>query len=192
DDRASTWLRPSTAFAGYSASDDRFATIRAVPSATPPSCTARSAMSSTQSSTSSLILSKSSCRAMKVGPLTFQCACLVCVCRSMQSASRALSNSITLARVPSARSFFVLNMKRLLSQDGASGRCGAGIGVQRGQQVRFYRCGARAAMFLPLAAQNDPGDSPLAQLQHQVVGFRAEHFVRRHNDGFAVLDVWLE
>src|SRR5262249_10784171 len=47
DDSASTCPRPSTAFSGYSASDDRFATIRAVPSATPPSCTARSAMSST-------------------------------------------------------------------------------------------------------------------------------------------------
>jgi hypothetical protein len=40
-------LDVATAFAGYSASELRFATIRAVPSATPPSCTARSAMSST-------------------------------------------------------------------------------------------------------------------------------------------------
>ena len=47
DDSASTWLRPSTADAGYSASELRLATARAVPSATPPSCTARSAMSST-------------------------------------------------------------------------------------------------------------------------------------------------
>src|SRR5262249_39813713 len=36
-DSASTWLQPSTAFAGYSASDDRCAAVRAVPSATPPS-----------------------------------------------------------------------------------------------------------------------------------------------------------
>src|SRR5262245_52802328 len=72
---------------------------------------------------------------MKVGPLMFQWACLVCVCRSMQSASRALSNSTTLARVASARSFFVLNMTRLLSHDGSSGRWRAGLGFQKGQQV---------------------------------------------------------
>src|SRR5437763_6025803 len=51
---------------------------------------------------------------MKFGPLTFQCACLICVCRSMQSASRALSRSTTLARVASDRSFFVLNILDLL------------------------------------------------------------------------------
>src|SRR5947209_3233504 len=51
---------------------------------------------------------------MKCGPLTFQCACLVCVWRSMQSASRALSSSTALTRVASGRSFFVLNMSRLL------------------------------------------------------------------------------
>src|SRR5215831_8343868 len=74
---------------------------------------------------------------MKIGPLTFQWACLVCVCRSMQSASRALSNSTTLARVSSARSFFVLNMTRLLSHDGSSGQCRAGLqlGFEKGQQV---------------------------------------------------------
>src|SRR5262249_29907558 len=60
--------------------------------------------------------SNSSCRAMNVGPLTFQCACLVCVWRSMQSASRALSSSTTLTRVASGMSFFVLNMVRLLMQ----------------------------------------------------------------------------
>jgi hypothetical protein len=47
DDSASTWLRSSAVFAGYSASELRFATRRAVPSATPPSCTIRSAVSST-------------------------------------------------------------------------------------------------------------------------------------------------
>src|SRR5437762_8683329 len=52
---------------------------------------------------------------MKFGPLTFQWACLVCVCRSVQSASRALSNSTTLPRVASGRSFFVLNISGLLS-----------------------------------------------------------------------------
>src|SRR5215470_7235584 len=51
---------------------------------------------------------------MKFGPLTFQCACLHCVCRSMQSASRALSSSTALARVPSDRPFFVLNIASLL------------------------------------------------------------------------------
>ena len=53
---------------------------------------------------------------MKVGPLTFQCACLVCVCRSMASASRAFSSATALTRVASGRSFFVLNMANLLSR----------------------------------------------------------------------------
>ena len=48
-------------------------------SAVPPSCTTRSAMRSTYSSTSSFTLSKSSWSAMKLGPFTFQCACLHCV-----------------------------------------------------------------------------------------------------------------
>src|SRR5205807_2873787 len=47
---------------------------------------------------------------MKLGPLTFQWACLVCVCRSMQSARRAMSSSTALTRVASERPFFVLNM----------------------------------------------------------------------------------
>src|SRR5262249_36472249 len=51
---------------------------------------------------------------MKLGPLTFQWACFVCVCRSMQSASRALRSSTALTRVASGRSFLVLNMVRLL------------------------------------------------------------------------------
>src|SRR5262245_8167256 len=51
---------------------------------------------------------------MKFGPLTFQCACLVCVWRSMASASRALSSSMALPRMVSDRSFFVLNIARLL------------------------------------------------------------------------------
>src|SRR6516162_10389358 len=58
--------------------------------------------------------SNSSCSAMKFGPLTFQWACLVCVWRSMQSASRALSSSTTLTRVASGMSFFVLYIARLL------------------------------------------------------------------------------
>src|SRR5438094_6450376 len=47
---------------------------------------------------------------MKVGPLTFQCACLSCVCRSVASASRASRSSMTFARVVSGRSFRVLCM----------------------------------------------------------------------------------
>src|SRR5436305_756216 len=47
---------------------------------------------------------------MKLGPLTFQWACLVCVCRSMQSARRAISSSTALTRAASERPFFVLNM----------------------------------------------------------------------------------
>src|SRR5262245_37796868 len=73
---------------------------------------------------------------MKCGPLTFQCACLVCVCRSMQSASRALSNSTALTRIDSDRSFFVLNMARLLSHNTLSRMTdGDGLGLQEGQQV---------------------------------------------------------
>src|SRR5882672_7317190 len=51
---------------------------------------------------------------MKWGPLTFQWACLVCVCKSMASANLALSSSIALPRIVSDRSFFVLNMLGLL------------------------------------------------------------------------------
>jgi ketosteroid isomerase-like protein len=39
--------REEAALSGYSGNELRLATMRAVPSATPPSCTARSAMSST-------------------------------------------------------------------------------------------------------------------------------------------------
>src|SRR5262249_26682339 len=80
---------------------------------------------------------------MKFGPLTFQCACLVCVCRSMQSASRALSNSTTLTRVASGMSFFVLNMLRLLVRALANGlitpvtvmRSRSRLASEEGQQV---------------------------------------------------------
>src|SRR5262245_15228450 len=73
---------------------------------------------------------------MKFGPLTFQWACLVCVCRSMQSASRALSNSIALTRMASGRSFLVVNMARLLFHDRLAGMAGGGgLGSQEGQQV---------------------------------------------------------
>src|SRR6266700_2334254 len=51
---------------------------------------------------------------MKLGPLTFQWACLVWVCRSMASARRALSSSTALPRIVSDRSFFVLNISGLL------------------------------------------------------------------------------
>src|SRR5690242_11441680 len=73
---------------------------------------------------------------MKFGPLTFQWACLVCVWRSMQSASRAFSSSTALTRVASGRSFLVLNMARLLLHDRLTGMTGgAGLGFQEGQQV---------------------------------------------------------
>src|SRR5947209_19631458 len=52
---------------------------------------------------------------MKLGPLTFQWACLACVCRSLQSASRALSSSTALTRVASGKSFLVLNISSFLS-----------------------------------------------------------------------------
>src|SRR6516165_9470849 len=62
---------------------------------------------------------------MKFGPLTFPWACLTCVCRSLQSASRA-----------SGRSFLVLNMARLLFHDRLAGMAGGGgLGSQEGQQV---------------------------------------------------------
>src|SRR5438552_4349713 len=44
---------------------------------------------------------------MNCGPLTFQCACLACVCRSIASASRLLSRSLTWLRTFSGRSFMV-------------------------------------------------------------------------------------
>src|SRR5947208_9799414 len=104
---ASTCSRPSPPLTAYSGSDERLAATRAVPSATPPSCTARSAIRSTYSSTASFTSSNSLCRAMKSGPLTFQCACLHCVCSSLASASRALSSSTSLTRADSGRSFLV-------------------------------------------------------------------------------------
>src|SRR6516162_2172522 len=42
------------------------------------------------------------------------------------------------------------------------------------------------------AAEDDLGDSPLAQLQHEVVGLRPEHLVRADDDRLAVVDVRLE
>src|SRR2546422_962409 len=86
---------------------DRSATTPTVPSAMPPSCTIRSAIRSTYASTSSLISSNNLCSAMNVGPFTFQWACLHCVCRSMQSASRWLSRATASPRAASGRSFFV-------------------------------------------------------------------------------------
>src|SRR5262249_40131415 len=45
---------------------------------------------------------------MKLGPLTFQCACLAWCMRSILSASRAFRITITSARVMAGRSFFVV------------------------------------------------------------------------------------
>src|SRR4051812_20190994 len=95
---------------------------------------------------------------MKFGPLTFQCACLVCVCRSMQSASRALSSSTTLTRVASGRSFFVLNMVNLLNEarENLLGTSTTGRRIElAGEQTRHAcRLGAEA----PVHVQHRPGD----------------------------------
>jgi hypothetical protein len=53
------------------------------------------------------LVDKSSCRAMNVA-LTFQCACLSCVRKSVASASRASRTSKIFDRVASGRSFRVL------------------------------------------------------------------------------------
>src|SRR5947207_14330170 len=45
---------------------------------------------------------------MKLGPLTFQCACLAWCMRSILSASRAFRMTMTSARVMAGRSFFVV------------------------------------------------------------------------------------
>src|SRR5690606_11111100 len=47
---------------------------------------------------------------MKLGPLTFQCACFICVARSTASASRACSRLTAALRVLSGISIFVLYM----------------------------------------------------------------------------------
>src|SRR5712692_757896 len=72
---------------------------------------------------SSFTLSNSSCKAMKCGPFTFQCACLICVCKSMASASRALHSSIIFRRVVSGRSFFV---GYIVLSSQVNGRCPGG------------------------------------------------------------------
>ena len=104
---ASTWSLPLHDVERVSRSDVRFAVACTVPSAVPPSWTIRSAIRSTHSSADSLILSKSSWRAMKFGPLTFQWACLVCSIRSVASASRSPSNATTFWRTLPGKSFFV-------------------------------------------------------------------------------------
>src|SRR5690349_8413516 len=48
---------------------------------------------------------------MKLGPLTFQCACFIWVCRSMASASRALHSWTIFVRICSERSFLVVYMR---------------------------------------------------------------------------------
>src|SRR5262249_36455599 len=42
------------------------------------------------------------------------------------------------------------------------------------------------------AAENDPADPALAQLQDEIVGLRPEHLVRADDDRLAVVDVRLE
>ena len=70
--RHSTWLFQSCASTGYGGSVVRSTTACAVPTATPPSITARSAISSLYVAAEADTWSKSSCRPMKFGPLTFQ------------------------------------------------------------------------------------------------------------------------
>src|SRR5450631_3943861 len=48
---------------------------------------------------------------MKWGPLTFQCACLTWLCKSIASASRSLRMAATLRRHFSERSIFVLYIR---------------------------------------------------------------------------------
>src|SRR5437867_4191245 len=65
-------------------------------------------MSSVNSSSSSATLSNRSCKPIKCGPLTFQCACLAWRPRSSTSARCWLSRSIDLRRIGSRRLFWVL------------------------------------------------------------------------------------
>ena len=59
-------------------------------------------------SLASATLSKSSWMAMKVGPRTFQCACLTCACRSMAAARWRLSRATDRERIYSGRLLAVL------------------------------------------------------------------------------------
>src|SRR5437899_12781833 len=70
----------------------------------------RSASRSAYSPACSYTLSNSSCSAMKLGPLTFQCACLACVTRSTASDRRSWRRLATCTRTFSGMSFFVLYM----------------------------------------------------------------------------------
>ena len=80
---------------GNSSIVERSTASRMVPSATPPSARARSASVSAISRVTAACSSNRRCTAMKSTPVTFQCACLICQCRSTRSARRAFSVSTT-------------------------------------------------------------------------------------------------
>ena len=75
-----------------------------------PSVTARSAMVSLCAARLTANVSNSGCSAAKCGPLMFQCATLIWLCRSRPSARRALSASAVLARACSGRWLGLLYM----------------------------------------------------------------------------------
>src|SRR5262252_6744725 len=80
----------------------------------------------------SATLSNSSCRAMKLGPLTFQWASLLCAPRSMASASRAFSSSVTSIRTLAGKSLRVSNMSvSLLRSSIKAPRCRPGQSLVR-------------------------------------------------------------
>src|SRR5262245_41201800 len=59
---------------------------------------------------------------MNCGPLTFQCACLHCVCRSIASARRALRIAMTFVRVASDMMLFLVGYMASLLLSANSGR----------------------------------------------------------------------
>src|SRR5579872_2016235 len=89
---------------GYSSKRDCAAARRTVPSAMPPRAVIRSATRSICLTKTEAIESKSSCRAMKCIPFTFQWATFTWLWRSIASASVALRRSTSCARSFSGRS----------------------------------------------------------------------------------------
>src|SRR5690606_4227395 len=90
-----------------------------VPCTTPPNWPMRSAIMSAWSKAWAETLSKSSCRAIKVAPRTFQWASFAWIPRSTASANRACRMEMTALRVASGRSIRVLCMAHsFLSGDG--------------------------------------------------------------------------
>ena len=96
-------------FSGHLGSSLRPATACTVPSATQPSCTARSARSSAHPTARPATVSNNSWSSMNRGPFTFQCACLAWRSRSSMSASRSLRIIPIAARVFAGKSTRVGN-----------------------------------------------------------------------------------